>query len=130
MVRSACCCRSARGAHKSSLADQRYQHKISATTCVTRNSNSRCQPIFCMSWCPDFEFRGTHTTSRCSANAIGLCSDLIRCHCLWEHRRLRGAAACGTETAEHADEQESSHAAQLHCMHFTARTAQATTGVQ
>ena len=26
---------------------------------MSRDSNSRCQPrCFCVSWCPDFEFRG------------------------------------------------------------------------
>ena len=34
--------------------------------CATRNSHSRCQPsCFCMSCCPDFEFRG-----QCRADAV------------------------------------------------------------
>ena len=33
---------------------------VNTGRCVTQNSNPNIPPLlFCMSWCPDFEFRGT-----------------------------------------------------------------------
>ena len=53
------------GFETSTATDPHTLLEVTVDRCATRNSNSRYQPsLFCMSWCPDFEFRGTQASCR------------------------------------------------------------------